>query len=264
MKSPVFSRFKKHPRWCNIFSINSVVVLVINVYAEPFSTRNFQFQFGSKTPKTYDPTTWYPKPTILFILVSPFHPSMTKEKLGSLGYQKPTISQPAKTKNNPSVLIRRRFGADSITTWMGFNAVESLSPFVAPPMIELQSNPGSLIESQHNGLDPDSPTSGSASRRWSGKTFLACGCCFLIYMLQMVPRPCRCGLVCNFFLHVFFWVLFVVCRDFVSFFLFMKRVLSLDPEGSNVFRCDSLSPVGCIRPPAKVQVLVPRGFNPDG
>lgn len=55
-------------------------------------------------------------------------------------------------------------------------------------MIELQSNPGSLIESHHNGLDPESsPTSASGTtRRWSGKTFLACGCCFLVYMLQMV------------------------------------------------------------------------------
>ncbi len=53
-------------------------------------------------------------------------------------------------------------------------------------MIELQSNTGSLIDN-HN-VDPDSPTASGKARRWSGKTLLACGCCFLVYMLQMVAR----------------------------------------------------------------------------
>lgn len=84
------------------------------------------------------------------------------------------------------------------------------------PMIELQSNPGSLIESYHNGLDPESsPTSASGTtRRWSGKTFLACGCCFLVYMLQMVAWS---GVSSRFFLHFCFGG---VCLLFVGFFAF--------------------------------------------
>ena len=63
-----------------------------------------------------------------------------------------------------------------------------------------------------------------------------------------------------FFLACFF---FGCCLLFVGFcflFLFMKSVLSLDPEGSNFFRCEKTLPVWMHAGPAKVQVFVPRGF----
>ena len=120
-------------------------------------------------------------------------------------------------------------------------------------MIELQSNSGSLIDNHNHNVDPDSPTASGKARRWSGKTLLACGCCFLVYMLQMVAG----SVFSSFFFKCCFWggihstaavgrqispfIHGLVCWGgwvalfLVGFFFFwFKKSVVNDPKGSNL------------------------------